>query len=67
VAHNGAVNVSGEVATIASSLQELHTRISALVDNAGDDLASDVFAELVAVERTLGTAIRRLGRVTRHQ
>jgi hypothetical protein len=58
------VNVKSELATIASSLEEISTRISALVDDAADDVGNDVYTELVAAERTIRTLLRRLTRVT---
>lgn len=51
-----------EIDTITSSLTEISTRISTLVEQS-KDLPGDVFVELVAAERTLGTLLRRLERL----
>ncbi len=52
-----------ELNTITSTMTELSARISALVEADGDALAPDVYAELVAAERTVGALLRRLTRV----
>jgi hypothetical protein len=54
-----------ELSTITSTLSDLATRISSLVENDGPSLEGDVFTELVAAERTIGTLLRRLQRVSR--
>jgi hypothetical protein len=51
-----------EIDTITSSLNEISTRISTLVEQ-GKDLPGDVYVELVAAERTVGTLLRRLERL----
>ena len=55
---------STELNTITSTLGEMATRITALVENEGPTLAGDVYTELVAAERAIGTLLRRLQRVT---
>ncbi|MGC8509924.1 MAG: hypothetical protein ACP5PB_03510 [Acidimicrobiales bacterium] len=52
-----------ELNTITSTLTELATRITTLVETQGDTMASDVYTELVAAERTVGALLRRLSRV----
>jgi hypothetical protein len=59
------MSVTTELSTIASSLSEIAKRISALVDDEGDEMPSDLYAELVAAERTVGTLQRRLDRARR--
>jgi hypothetical protein len=44
-------------------MNELSTRITALVETSGSTLPSDVYTELIAAERTIGTLLRRLNRV----
>ena len=51
-----------EIDTITSSLSEISARISTLVEQ-GKELPGDIFVELVAAERTVGTLLRRLERV----
>jgi len=52
-----------ELNTITSTMTELSTRITALVESEGTAMAPDVYAELVAAERTVGALLRRLSRV----
>lgn len=58
-----------EVDTITSSLEESSRRITTLVESSGG-LAGDLYVELVAIERTMGTLVRRLerlrGRLSEH-
>lgn len=54
--------MTGELNTITSSLSELSTRISTLVEEADDSMSSDLYSELVAAERTVGALLRRLNR-----
>jgi hypothetical protein len=51
-----------EIDTITSSMNEISTRISTLVEN-GSHLSGEVYVELVAAERTVGTLVRRLERL----
>lgn len=51
---------STELNTITSTLSDIATRITALVENEGPSLAGDVYTELVAAERAVGTLLRRL-------
>jgi hypothetical protein len=52
-----------ELNTITSTLNELATRITALVETEGAAMPPDTYTELVAAERTIGTLLRRLNRV----
>jgi hypothetical protein len=57
------MSLQTELNTIASTMTELSTRITTLVEAEGDAMAPDVYAELVAAERTVGALLRRLTRV----
>ena len=57
-----AMSLHYEIDTVTSSLSEISSRISALVEQGGD-LPGDIFVELVAAERTVGTLLRRLERL----
>jgi hypothetical protein len=59
------VSVTTELSTISSSLNEIAVRISTLVDDEGATMPSDLYNELVAAERTVGTLQRRLDRAVR--
>ena len=55
---------AAEISSISSTLAELHERVTALAEGAlarGDE---DTAHELIAVERALGGALRRLRRFT---
>jgi hypothetical protein len=52
-----------ELNTITSTMTELSARITALVETEGSAMASEVYTELVAAERTVGALLRRLNRV----
>jgi len=56
------VTLHHEIDTLTSSMTEMSQRISALVEG-GKDLTGDIYVELVAVERTVGTLVRRLERL----
>jgi hypothetical protein len=55
--------MQNELNTITSSMNELAVRISHLVETEGAHMDGDVYTELVAAERTVGTLLRRLNRV----
>jgi hypothetical protein len=54
-----------ELNTITSTLGELASRITSLVEKDGPHMDSDVYSELVAAERTIGALLRRLNRAAR--
>jgi hypothetical protein len=56
------VNVRGELNTITSTLQEVATRITTIVDGNSTEIPSEVLNELVAAERSVGALLRRLTR-----
>jgi hypothetical protein len=57
------MTIQTELNTITSTMNELATRITALVETDGVAMPSDVYTELVAAERTIATLLRRLNRV----
>jgi len=59
------VTLQTELNTLTSSLDEIATRITALVEAEGSSMDADVYSELVGAERTVGTLRRRLQRVSR--
>lgn len=59
------MSIANELSTINSTLSDLSTRITALVENEGPYLDADVYTELVAAERTVGALLRRLERAAR--
>lgn len=54
---------ASELSTLLASLEEISTRISSLVESRTDEQGSD--AELVALERALLGAVRRMQRAVR--
>jgi hypothetical protein len=60
------VSTQTELNTITSTLSELASRITALVESDGHQMDSDVYSELVAAERTVGALLRRLNRAARN-
>ena len=52
-----------ELATITSTMGDLATRLTALVESEGETLPTDVYSELVGAERTIGALLRRLNRL----
>jgi stress response protein YsnF len=57
------MTIQTELNTITSTMNELSVRVTALVETEGAAMASDVYTELVAAERTISTLLRRLNRV----
>ena len=60
---NPSMSMQNELNTITSTLNELSTRVTALVETEGAAMPPDIYSELVAAERTLGALLRRLNRV----
>ena len=52
-----------ELATITSTMSDLATRLTALVESEGLALPTEVYSELVGAERTIGALLRRLNRL----
>ncbi len=57
------MTIQNELNTLTSSLSDLSARLTALVEHEGASMPSEVYSELVAAERTVGTLLRRLNRV----
>ncbi|HTB08255.1 MAG: hypothetical protein WA580_08035 [Acidimicrobiales bacterium] len=57
------MSMQTELNTITSTMNDVATRITSLVESEGDAMAPDVYSELVAAERTVGALLRRLNRV----
>ena len=56
------MSTAAEISSLSSTLEELHQRVTAMAEGAlarGDE---DMAHELIAVERSLGGALRRLRR-----
>ena len=52
-----------ELATITSTMSDLSTRLTALVESEGGALSTEVYSELLGAERTIGALVRRLNRL----
>lgn len=57
------LSVQTELSTITSTMTELASRITSLVELGEDEVSAEVYTELVAAERTVGALLRRLQRV----
>lgn len=60
--HHRGMSTAAEISSLSSTLEELHQRVTAMAEGAlarGDE---DMAHELIAVERSLGGALRRLRR-----
>jgi phage shock protein A len=53
---------AAEISSISSTLSELHERVTAMAESALASGDEDMAQELIAVERSLGGALRRLRR-----
>jgi phage shock protein A len=51
-----------EISSLSSTLQDLHQRVTSMAEGALQRGDEDMAHELIAVERSLGGAIRRLQR-----
>jgi len=58
------MSVQSELNTVTSTMTELAARITALVELGEEQVTTEVYAELVAAERTVGALLRRLQRVS---
>lgn len=57
------MSIQTELNTITSTMGEVSSRITALVELEGASMEQDIYTELVAAERSVGTLLRRLNRV----
>lgn len=62
IGHHRGMSTAAEISSLSSTLAEVHDRVTAMAEGAlarGDE---DMAHELIAVERSLGGALRRLRR-----
>jgi hypothetical protein len=62
VGHHRGMTSAAEISSLSSTLSELHERVTALAESALANGDEDMAHELIAVERALGGALRRLRR-----
>jgi len=62
VGHHRGMTSAAEISSLSSTLSELHDRVTALAESALATGDEDMAHELIAVERALGGALRRLRR-----
>ncbi len=60
--HHRGMTSAAEISSLSSTLSELHDRVTALAESALASGDEDMAHELIAVERALGGALRRLRR-----
>ncbi|HEY6474621.1 MAG TPA: hypothetical protein VIY26_17125 [Acidimicrobiales bacterium] len=56
------MSTAAEISSLSSTLEELHDRVTAMAEGALSRGDEDMAHELIAVERSLGGALRRLRR-----
>lgn len=59
------MTLQSELNTITSTLSDVGSRLTALVEHEGRALDNELYLELVAAERAIGALLRRLNRATR--
>ena len=62
IGHHRDMSTAAEISSLSSSLAELHQRVTELAESALASGDEDTAHELIAVERALGGALRRLRR-----
>jgi hypothetical protein len=60
--HHRGMTSTAEISSLSSTLAELHDRVTALAESSLANGDEDMAHELIAVERALGGALRRLRR-----
>lgn len=60
--HHRGMSTAAEISSLTSSLAELHDRVTAMAESALAGGDEETAHELIAVERSLGGALRRLRR-----
>jgi hypothetical protein len=65
--HHRGMTSAAEISSLSSTLSELHDRVTALAENSLASGDEDMAHELIAVERALGGALRRLRRFEQGQ
>jgi phage shock protein A len=61
------MTTAAEISSLTSTLQELNERVTAMAEGALSRGDEDMAHELIAVERSLGGALRRLRRFAQGQ
>ena len=61
------MSTAAEISSLTSTLQELNERVTAMAESALSRGDEDMAHELIAVERSLGGALRRLRRFAQGQ
>jgi hypothetical protein len=61
------MSTAAEISSLSSTLTELHERVTAMAEGALSRGDEDMAHELIAVERSLGGALRRLRRFAQAQ
>ena len=67
VRHHRGMSSAAEISSLSSTLSELHDRVTALAESSLASGDEDMAHELIAVERALGGALRRLRRFSKGQ
>jgi hypothetical protein len=67
IGHHRGMSSTAEISSLSSTLSELHDRVTALAESSLASGDEDVSHELIAVERALGGALRRLRRLAAGQ
>ena len=62
IGHDQGMSSAAEISSLSSSLEELTRRVTAMAEGALNEGDEDMAHELIAVERALGGALRRLQR-----
>jgi hypothetical protein len=62
IGHDRGMSSAAELSSLSSSMEELHRRVTAMAEGALNQGDEDMAHELIAVERALGGALRRLQR-----
>jgi hypothetical protein len=65
--HHRGMTSAAEISSLSSTLAELHDRVTALAESSLASGDEDMAHELIAVERALGGALRRLRRFEQGQ
>jgi hypothetical protein len=65
--HHRGMTSAAEISSLSSTLTELHNRVTALAESSLASGDEDMAHELIAVERALGGALRRLRRFEQGQ
>ncbi len=67
IGHHRGMTSAAEISSLSSTLSELHGRVTALAEGSLASGDEDMAHELIAVERALGGALRRLRRFEQGQ